>query len=94
MRSNATTCSQYLGLDIYSGDMLVDWDVYEAVLTPGDLALMLVWQNCSALEYFENTEEALVPPTHRIRHVRVVRDYGMYDRREAPQYYPEVKRLV
>jgi len=38
MRSNATTCSQYLGLDIYSGDMLVDWDVYEAVLTPGDLA--------------------------------------------------------
>jgi len=22
----------------------------------------------------------------------VVRDYGMFDRREAPQYYPEVRR--
>jgi hypothetical protein len=24
--------------------------------------------------------------------VRVVRDYGMFDRREAPQYYPDVER--
>jgi hypothetical protein len=22
----------------------------------------------------------------------VVRDYGMFDRREAPQYYPDVKK--
>jgi len=28
----------------------------------------------------------------RHRQVRVVRDYGMFDRREAPQFYPEVKR--
>jgi hypothetical protein len=27
-----------------------------------------------------------------LRRVRVVRDYGMFDRREAPQYYPEIKR--
>jgi hypothetical protein len=25
-----------------------------------------------------------------MRRVRVVRDYSMRDRREAPQYYPEV----
>jgi heme-degrading monooxygenase HmoA len=92
--ANVMACSQYLGLDIYSGDTLVAWDVYEAVLTPGDLALMLVWKNCKALEYFENTEEMLMPDTHRIRHVRIVRDYGMFDRREAPQYYPEVRRTV
>jgi hypothetical protein len=29
----------------------------------------------------------LLPDTHRIRHIRVVRDYTMLDRREAPQYY-------
>jgi hypothetical protein len=23
--------------------------------------------------------------------VRIVRDYGMFDRREAPQYYPDAK---
>jgi hypothetical protein len=27
----------------------------------------------------------------RLRHVRVVRDYGMLDRREAPQYYPDAQ---
>jgi hypothetical protein len=27
----------------------------------------------------------------RLRRVRVVRDYGMYDRRENPQYYPEAE---
>lgn len=90
--ANVIACSQYLGLDVYSGDMLVDWDVYEAVLTPGDLALMLIWKDCKAIEYFENTEAMLVPDTHRIRHVRIIRDYAMFDRREAPQYYPEVKR--
>jgi hypothetical protein len=30
----------------------------------------------------------------RHRQVRVVRDYGMRDRREAPQYYPEVARAA
>ncbi len=24
--------------------------------------------------------------------IRVVRDYGMFDRREAPQYYPDITR--
>jgi hypothetical protein len=28
----------------------------------------------------------------RHRRVRVIRDYGMMDRNEAPQFYPEVKR--
>jgi hypothetical protein len=74
--------------------MLVDWDVYEAVLTPGDLALVLVWKDCKAIDYFERTEALLVPETHRIRHVRVIRDYTMFDRREAPQYYPEVHKPV
>jgi heme-degrading monooxygenase HmoA len=90
--ANPTACSQFLGLDIYSGDMLVAWDVYDAVVTPGDLALMLVWQNTDALDYFENIDQALLPDTHRIRHIRIVRDYGMFDRREAPQYYPQVTK--
>ena len=36
-------------------------------------------------------EHALVL-VQRLRRVRVVRDYGMFDRREAPQYYPAVER--
>ena len=29
----------------------------------------------------------------RLRQDRIVRDYGMYDRRENPQYYPEVPQV-
>src|SRR6201990_367193 len=59
--SNVTACSQFLGLDIYSGDALVDWDVYDAVLSPGDLCLMLIWKDCSAVGYFEDGERMLLP---------------------------------
>ena len=34
---------------------------------------------------------ASLPDGARMRRVRVIRDYGMFDRREAPQYYPDVK---
>lgn len=89
---NVIACSQFLGLDIYSGDALVDWDVYAAVPTPDDLCLMLVWKDCGAVKYFEEGERMLLPDTHRIRHIRIIRDYTMLDRREAPQYYPAVGR--
>jgi heme-degrading monooxygenase HmoA len=32
------------------------------------------------------------PTTEYVRIVEVIRDYGMYDRTEAPQYYPPVSR--
>ena len=35
---------------------------------------------------------ALGARTVRCRAVRIIRDYGMFDRRETPQYYPEVER--
>jgi heme-degrading monooxygenase HmoA len=87
--SNPADCSQFLGLDPYA-DGLLDWDVFEAVLTPGDLILLQSWRTRAAAEAFELTTEP--PPGARLRRVRVVRDYGMFERREAPQYFPEVAR--
>jgi heme-degrading monooxygenase HmoA len=69
---------------------LVGWDVYDAVLTPGDLILMIVWKTASDASAF--AKSAAMPEGGRLRHVRVIRDYGMFDRREAPQYYPAVER--
>jgi len=60
------------------------------VLTPGDLLLLLSWRDHAAAEAFEKTARLL--EDGRLRHVRIVRDYGMFDRREAPKYYPEVPR--
>src|ERR1700761_8978239 len=78
--------ARYLGLDT-SAAGLIDWDVFDAVLTPGDLILLLSWRASTDAEIFDKV--GLVPGARR-RRVRVVRDYGMFDRREAPQYYPEV----
>ena len=68
--------------------VLVAWDVFDAVLTPGDLILLVSWRDDAAAEAFEYI--AALPEDARLRRVRVVRDYGMFDRREAPQYYPPV----
>ena len=46
----------------------------------------------AAAEAFDN--EFSVSDGFRARRVRVVRDYGMFDRREAPQYYPDAKGAV
>ncbi len=79
----------YLGLDP-SAAGLVGWDVYDAVLTPGDLILMMSWKTKANADAFDKF--AKLPAGGRLRHVRVVRDYGMFDRREAPQYYPPIER--
>jgi heme-degrading monooxygenase HmoA len=64
---------------------LVEWDVFDAILTPGDLLLLLAWRDTVAADLGERA----LPPDARHRRVRVVRDYGMFRRHEAPQYYPE-----
>ena len=78
-----------LGLD-KSATGLVEWDVYDAVLTPGDHILMLAWRTKEDADSFAGA--ARLPEGGRLRQVRIVRDYGMFDRREAPQYYPAVER--
>ncbi len=88
--ADLAACSALLGLDLHA-DGLISWDVFDAVLTPGDLMLMLSWRDQVAAQAFETTVK--LPDDARLRRVRVVRDYGMFDRREAPQYYPEAARL-
>lgn len=64
------------------------WDVYDAVLTPGDAILMISWKT----EEDANTFRKGLQQNERFRHrqVRVVRHYSMMDRREAPQFYEAV----
>jgi len=81
--------ARWLGLDA-AGDGRVAWDVFDAVLTPGDLILLQSWRNQSAAQAAEAAMS--LHDGARLRRVRVVRDYGMFERREAPQYYPDVER--
>ncbi|WP_144631971.1 antibiotic biosynthesis monooxygenase family protein [Bordetella genomosp. 13] len=69
---------------------LVSWDVLDAVLAPGDVILFLCLRDAEAAGALRGA--LALPEGARLRTLRVVRDYGMYDRREAPQYYPEIAR--
>jgi heme-degrading monooxygenase HmoA len=69
---------------------LVGWDVFDAMLTPGDVMLLLSWRDEQAAKLFEGS--LALPDGTRLRRVRIIRDYAMFDRREAPQYYPDAPR--
>jgi heme-degrading monooxygenase HmoA len=69
---------------------LMGWDVYDGVLNPGDAILAATWRDHATAEAFSTN--AAPPEGARVRCVRIIRDYGMYDRREAPQYYPDKQR--
>jgi heme-degrading monooxygenase HmoA len=63
---------------------LVDWDVFESINQPGKFILLASWCDAAAAEAGAATTAGKI----RHRRVRVIRDYGMFDRAEAPQYYP------
>lgn len=71
-------------------DGLLAWDVFEAILTPGHVVLLLSWRGAADAERFEAA--STTDGRARRRRVRIVRAYGMFDRGEAPQYYPAVER--
>jgi heme-degrading monooxygenase HmoA len=82
----AVEMASHLGLDL-DATGLTDWDIYEAALTPGRFLMRTVWHDQAAAEAFETT--AAFPGSTRLRRIRIIRFYSMYDRREAPQYYPD-----
>jgi len=79
--------ARWLGL-VPAASGLVAWDVFDAILTPGDAILLMSWREQTVAEAFER--DLILPAGARLRRIRVVRDYGMFDRREAPQYYAAV----
>jgi heme-degrading monooxygenase HmoA len=76
-----------LGLPKGSVDGVVDQEVFESIMNPGKLLLLVSWRDAAAAERW--TPRTWADGKLRHRRVRVIRDYGMSDRREAPQYYAE-----
>lgn len=75
----------HLGLDTRTAE-LVGYDIYESIYSKGKLAVLAAWRDApSAKSWTPKLFAAAQTQRHRI--VRVVRDYGMFDRREAPQFY-------
>ncbi|HVX13547.1 MAG TPA: hypothetical protein VHC22_20345 [Pirellulales bacterium] len=56
---------------------------------PGDVIVLAYWRDHAAAEALS---VATLPEGARSRRIRIVRDYGMFDRRESPPYYPDAQR--
>ncbi len=88
-QTGAEGVAKSLGVDT-NAPGLVSWDVFDALMTPGDVIVVVTWQDQAAVEAFERA--AQTADGLRQRSIRIVREYGMFDRREAPQYFEEVQR--
>lgn len=85
--SEPSRLAEILGLSLHDAGV-VDHDVLASIYTPGKLALLVSWTDADAsTRWMPRTDRDTTALRHRI--VRVVRDYGRFDRREAPQYYPD-----
>jgi heme-degrading monooxygenase HmoA len=86
--NNPYDCAEWLGLNPWAADG-TSWDIFDAILAPGELILLISWKDAAAAQAYEDTSAP--NDKARVRRVRIVRDYGKYDRREAPQYFPDAK---
>ncbi len=70
-----------------SADML-DAESYGSITTPSKRLLLASWRSEDAAgAWIEHQSEGA-----RHRHIRVIRDYGMHSREEAPQYFADTQR--
>jgi heme-degrading monooxygenase HmoA len=86
--NGAEAAAKALGVDT-DAPGLVSWDVFDHLVTPGDVIAVVTWRDHAAAEAFLGTAAAEDAP--RLRNIRIVREYGMFDRREAPQYFKEAQ---
>jgi heme-degrading monooxygenase HmoA len=63
---------------------VLEAELYESIVTEGKRLLLVCWRSdAAAAAWIERQTDSA-----RHRHIRVIRDYGMHSREEAPQYYP------
>jgi heme-degrading monooxygenase HmoA len=70
---------------------LLDHELFESITNPGKLLVLASWRDNSAANDWQ-PRPFIGAGDVRHRQVRVIRDYGMFDRREAPQFYSDVAR--
>ena len=92
--AKAVTISQWtgatgeLGLPPEGAGGLVAHEFFESITNKGKRLLLASWRGAAEAARWRPREAKGVAPRHL--QVRIIRDYGMFDRREAPQYYPAV----
>jgi hypothetical protein len=69
---------------------MLDAESYSAITTLGKRLLLASWRSDDAAgAWIERQSEGA-----RHRHIRVIRDYGLHSREEAPQYFADTQDVV
>jgi heme-degrading monooxygenase HmoA len=89
LATKADLLPSHLGLGLHSG-AAVEHDVFASIYNPGKIALLTGWRDIEAAKAW-SPEKTDGMQALRQRSIRIVREYGRFDRREAPQFYPDVK---
>jgi heme-degrading monooxygenase HmoA len=76
-----------LGLPSAATAALLEHEDFVGINDPQKLLLLTSWRDPAAGRVWQPTKH-LAGLRHRA--VRIIRDYSLHDRREAPQYYPPV----
>ena len=87
---NREPSPQDLGLDIAHAD-LVACEIFKSIYQPGKFVLLAGWKSGAAGTAWR-PRAGDEGSSLRHRAVRVVREYGMFDRREAPQFHAPAAR--
>ena len=69
------------------------FEIYDSIYNPGKVLVLALW---TAPENAASMRPAVIQgvAVARLRSVRVIREYGMFDRHETPQFYPDVVRAL
>jgi heme-degrading monooxygenase HmoA len=82
----------HIGFDVQAKG-LVEYDVFESITNPGKMLVLTSWKTAEdSARWTPNGFGGVAQLRHR--RVRNVRDYGMFERREAAQYYPEPAKIA
>ncbi len=82
-------------------DGFVSIERYSSLTTPGKILSLSFWRDEAAIMRWRQHEahhraqwqgRSGIFAGYRLRVASVARDYGMFDRAEAPQRFPEIKR--
>lgn len=79
--NNPQEVALYLGFDLYSYGNCISWDVFDSLLNPGEIMLVVTWKDAESANDHAATQ--IVPDDARVRVVRVTRDDPMSGQRET-----------
>jgi heme-degrading monooxygenase HmoA len=71
---------------------MTEFEAFASLYNPGKLLFLASWQDpANAIGW---QPPSIAGGEGRHRRVRIIRDYGMFDRTQAPQYYPAIPRAA